>query len=605
MASMETSTFVGEPDATAMWTDSRAGRYDALISTARVMIVDDAQSTVDVLKAFLIESGYTQFVTTSDATAAVDMIRERKPDALLLDVHMPEISGLEILEIIRRDPELHSLPVIILTAATESEVKLQALSIGASDFLAKPVDPSELALRLRNTLASRAYLDHLASHDPVTGLLNAAGINDVLSQVLHKDAKNRAFSAVLVLSIDRLRGVFETMEPEVSAGLLEAIKRRMEEALDSAPDLGRYHLGRYSIDEFVLIVADLELPRNAEVLARKLAHKLGAVIAVGDQSFAASASIGIAISPSDGTNAASLTSKALAAASRAKSRAGGRWEFHADDLNAETRRKLRLEPDLRTAINEELLELYYQPKMDLRTGALFGCEALCRWSHPEFGFVSPPEFISLAEEAGLIGALGEWVLYRACADIASWHQQGGFDLNVSVNVSSTQLEEGLAVGAVERALEATGLGPAHLTLELTETVMLKDPEVSVSELNRLRELGASISIDDFGTGYSSLSYLTRLPADEIKIDRAFISPIGENDEGLPIVAAIIAMAHRLNCKVVAEGVETKAQLNRLRALRCDVAQGYLIGKPMPAPQLFDRLGKWRARRDARSAKAES
>ncbi len=295
-----------------------------------------------------------------------------------------------------------------------------------------------------------------------------------------------------------------------------------------------------------------------------------------------SASIGISLLPENAREVSALITQANMAMQHAKHLGGDNFQFFTDNLQACTLERLQLENQLRKAIDSGQLEVFYQPKLDLSLDSLQAAEALVRWRHPQRGLVSPADFIPLAEETGLIGAIGEFVLRRAASQACEWRQQGLGDIRVSVNVSVHQLRQGNLTTLVRRVLEETGL-PAHLLeLELTESQLLDNVESVLHTLNQLRELGVKLAIDDFGTGYSSLSYLKRLPVDYLKIDRTFVRDLTEDGEDAAITRAIIAMAHSLELKVVAEGVEEQQQLDFLKSQGCDEIQGFLISRPIEA-----------------------
>jgi EAL domain-containing protein (putative c-di-GMP-specific phosphodiesterase class I) len=276
----------------------------------------------------------------------------------------------------------------------------------------------------------------------------------------------------------------------------------------------------------------------------------------------------------------------------AKSLGRANFQFYHRGLNARALERLTLENDLRRALEQDQLSLYFQPQLDLRTGQVVGAEALLRWHHPERGLIPPDDFIALAEESGLILSIGQWVLRAGCSEACAWRRSGLGDLRVAINISSLQWQRPDFVAETVAVLRETGLPPALLELEVTESTAMAYAEATATTLQRLRALGMAVAIDDFGTGYSSLNYLKSFPLDRLKIDRSFIKDIGAEDGNAAIVTAIIAMAHQLQIEVVAEGVETEAQLAFLRAHDCDQIQGHLLGKPLPAAQFLDWLVTW-------------
>jgi EAL domain-containing protein (putative c-di-GMP-specific phosphodiesterase class I) len=324
-------------------------------------------------------------------------------------------------------------------------------------------------------------------------------------------------------------------------------------------------------------------------MASRLLAKLRLPMTVGGQELVVSASLGISLLPDNAREISTLVSQADMAMQHAKHLGGNTFQFYTDNLQACTLERLQLETQLRKAIDEHQLEVFYQPKLCLADDSLNAAEALVRWRHPERGLVPPGDFIGLAEETGLIAPIGEFVLRRACQQARDWQLQGLAQIRVSVNLSVHQLRQGKLTSLVRQVLDETGLAPQFLELELTESQLLDNVESVITTFQQLRDLGVKLAIDDFGTGYSSLSYLKRFPVDYVKIDQTFIRDLALGGEDAAITRAIIVMAHSLELKVVAEGVETQAQMDFLKAHQCDEIQGYLISKPVPAEQFAQLL----------------
>ncbi|MGZ5085149.1 MAG: putative bifunctional diguanylate cyclase/phosphodiesterase, partial [Usitatibacter sp.] len=323
-------------------------------------------------------------------------------------------------------------------------------------------------------------------------------------------------------------------------------------------------------------------------LLEKVLAAVSHPVVLGDRSMRPTCSIGVAIYPQDGADAATLLKNADGAMYRAKELGRNRFQFFTSDVHERIRRRMELETSLRQALDREEFELYYQPQVALRTGAIVGAEALIRWKHPQKGMVGPSSFIGFAEETGLIVPIGEWVLGQACAQNKAWQDAGLPSIPVAVNMSARQCEQRDLDGFVAETLARTGLAPGHLELEITESISMANPEQSVPLMRRLKDTGVALSIDDFGTGFSNLSYLKRFPVDRLKIDLSFVREITTDAGSLAISEAIITMSHSLNLQVVAEGVETQEQLDLLGARHCDLIQGYLYSPPVTA-EAFARL----------------
>ena len=428
---------------------------------------------------------------------------------------------------------------------------------------------------------SEERMRYLTHYDELTGLANRAMFRERLSEA-HQRVRQGGYRslALLHINLDRFKQLNDSLGHEVADQLLQKIARRLVNALPEADTIARL-----SGDEFaVLFNAYGNLSSLARV-ATRLATKLRVPVTIDGHELVVSASMGISLLPDNAREISALVSQSNMAMQHAKHLGGNNFQFYTDSLQASTLERLQLENQLRKAIEEKQLKVFYQPKLCLATGKLNAAEALVRWDHPTMGRVPPGDFIGLAEETGLIGPIGEFVLRQACWQACEWQRQGLDAIRVSVNLSVHQLRQGKLVSLVRQVLEETGLEPHFLELELTESQLLDSVEHIIATFQQLRDLGVKLAIDDFGTGYSSLSYLKRIPVDYVKIDQAFIRGLGEGTEDAAITRAIIAMAHGLSLKVVAEGVEHQEQLEFLKAERCDEVQGYLISRPVEAQVL--------------------
>ncbi|MGN8274904.1 EAL domain-containing protein [Pseudomonas sp. SMN5] len=435
--------------------------------------------------------------------------------------------------------------------------------------------------------ASEERMRYLTHYDELTGLANRSLFRERLHEAHQRIRQGgRRSLALLHIDLDRFKLLNDSLGHDIADQLLQKMARRLINALPEADTIARL-----SGDEFaVLFDAYGNLSSLARV-ATRLSAKLRLPVTIEGHELVVSASIGISLLPDNAREVSTLVSQANMAMQHAKHLGGDNFQFYTDSLQASTLERLQLENQLRKALEEQQLKVFYQPKLCLTTGRLNAVEALVRWEHPLMGQVPPGDFIGLAEETGLIGPIGEFVLRQACWQACEWQRQGLAPIRVSVNLSVHQLRHGKLVSLVRQVLEETGLAPQYLELELTESQLLDSVEHIIATFQQLRDLGVKLAIDDFGTGYSSLSYLKRIPVDYVKIDQAFIRGLEEGSVDTAITRAIITMAHGLSLKVVAEGVERREQLDFLKAEQCDEVQGYLISRPVEADELVRLLQK--------------
>ncbi|CAM3774249.1 putative bifunctional diguanylate cyclase/phosphodiesterase [Mesobacillus thioparans] len=415
----------------------------------------------------------------------------------------------------------------------------------------------------------------LAYYDQDTGLPNRMRFTEQLEEMIHRAKHNKELLAVLVIDIDRFKIINDSLGHYAGDIVLKELAERIQNKMPK----GAY-LGRFSGDKFTMqLTEDVNIDQTTR-MARELQKLISMPLYHQDQEFIVTASIGISSFPGDGLDEHTLLKNADIAMNRSKNQGGNKITYFSTGMNDQAMVRLELESYLRKALQKNEFHLCYQPLLDLQTGEITCTEALIRWQHPHLGLVSPAQFIPLAEETGLIEEIGAWVLTTACAQTKYWQQNGFPNLGISVNVSAYQFQQHAFIGQVIEALNVSGLDPGYLSLELTESAMLKDIVYSISVMKSLQELGVKVSIDDFGTGYSSLSYLRNLPIDTLKIDQSFINNLHDDPSDIAIVKAIITMGQGLAVKIVAEGVETHEQMNILRDLDCHYAQGYYIEKPL-------------------------
>ncbi|MGR9107334.1 MAG: putative bifunctional diguanylate cyclase/phosphodiesterase [Gammaproteobacteria bacterium] len=444
---------------------------------------------------------------------------------------------------------------------------------------------------LRNVTEERQQslqLARKATHDALTSLPNRNLLSDRLGHAIEKAHRAKTRVAVLFIDLDRFKMINDSLGHSAGDALLRNVAKRLRGCLRQDDSIAR--LGG---DEFIVVLEDLSNEHQASIAARKISEAMTGPILIEGHELCVSASIGIALFPKDGVDADSLVKNADIAMYRAKERGGNSIEFYTRAMNTRALERLKLGQQLRQALPRRELELYYQPRVDLKSGEIVAVEALLRWHHPESGMVAPGDFIPVAEETGSILAIGEWVLNTACRQARFWHDGGHRNLRIAVNLSVCQIRRGNMATLVSAALDAEKLPAEFLELEITESLFLKELETTIKALEAIREQGVRLAIDDFGTGYSSLAYLKRFPVDVIKIDQSFLVDFSQDRRTASLVAAIIAMGHGLDLMVVAEGVEKRTQLEFLRARQCDGFQGFYCSRPLPANEMSFLLANYK------------
>jgi diguanylate cyclase (GGDEF)-like protein len=435
-------------------------------------------------------------------------------------------------------------------------------------------------------------LKYLAYHDPITNLPNRIVYEDRLMQALNAAQRNGQILIVVFLDLDRFKNIKDTLGHSVGDCLLRDVGERLTSSVFES-DTVAYVGG----NEFALILTQIETVEEAAKIVHCIHGSFQQSFDINGHELYVTSSMGISIYPCDGEDVSSLIRNATAALIRAKDQGGNGYQFYTPGMNEKALKRLQMESILRKALEREEFVLYYQPQLDVNTGRLVGAEALIRWQHPTLGLISPSEFIPLAEDNGLIVPIGEWVLRKACLQKKIWQDMGFTPPTISINLCSRQFQQSNLVEVITQILIETAVDASSLELEITESAIMKDPQQTIALLKELKKMGLCISVDDFGTGYSSLSYLKQFPIDALKVDQSFVRDITKDQNDAAIVMAIITLAHSLNLKVTAEGVETEEQQTFLRLLRCDKVQGYLISKPLSAEE-FAR--NWGVKKEAAS-----
>ena len=535
------------------------------------VVLLDQEGTI----TWLSRSAETIFDYPRDAAigAGIDVILPLGPDrtgSLVERAQRPSEGPLEV-TLRRRSGEL--VPVEVEASVAELRERRMVVLV-VRDLTGRQ--------QTEETLRSLAY------HDPLTGLPNRLLFHDRLAQAIERAKRARQFLTVMLIDLDRFKLINDSLGLVTGDQIIKDVADRLVQALRKSDTVARL-----SGDEFMVLLLGTAGAEAAARVAQKLLEVLRPPLQVEGHELTMSASMGIALFPHDGDDADTLIKNAANALSRAKEQGRNHYQFYTDDMNATAFERLMLESGLRRALEQGELVLHYQPKVSLADGAVTGVEALLRWYHPDLGLVPPAEFIPLAEERGLIVPIGAWVLRTACAQVRRWQKLGHPRLELAVNISARQFQEKGFVPTVAAVVEEAGIPPELIELELTESVIMRDSPEVAQRLRELTALGIRLAVDDFGTGYSSLGYLRTFPIHALKIDRSFVRDIDRDPNSAALAEAIIAMAGSLRLKVVAEGVETTAQLGQLRRFGCQELQGYIFSKPLPPEELLALLEEGR------------
>ena len=550
----------------------------------RVLLVEGNAGDARLVREMLAEAGALPFdlMHVSRLSDALKRLKEAEFDAVLLDLNLPDARGLQAIAPV--SDTAPDVPIVVLSGLWDESLAVAAVQRGAQDYLVKGQGGASLLARsIRYAIErkqSEKYISYLAYHDGLTKLPNRRLLFDRLEQALALERRNQSTLALVFLGLDDFKHINDTLGHSAGDELLKSVAARLRGCVRQSDTIAR--IGG---DEFAMILPDIDRPDDARIFAEKILSALEAPFYVAGEELFVTASVGISLFPDDAREAEALLRNADVAMYRSKRIEGNTSSFYSRSVDSRTTERLVLSSDLRRAIERGELLVHYQPLVDLESGRTTAFEALARWQHPVLGLIPPTVFIPLAEETGLITRVGAWVLRSACLEACRWQDEGLRSIGVSVNLSSQQFNQAGLLDTVIQVLEETGMEPSLLELELTESGIMRDPESAITTLSGLRSLGVRIHVDDFGTGYSSLSHLKRLPIDGLKIDRSFVMDATRESIDAGIVRAIITMAHGLKMQVTAEGVTMKSQVDFLRELRCDRAQGFYFSPPLPRPAL--------------------
>ncbi|MBE9108108.1 EAL domain-containing protein [Nodosilinea sp. LEGE 07298] len=569
--------------------------------SASILIVDDDPNNFDVIDTLLDAEGY-QLHYASTGEAAIAALDHLEPDLILLDVMMPGLNGFEVCHWLKSSPTWATLPIIMVTALSEKQDLARCFSAGANDFISKPIHRLELIARVRSLLILReqyqqletfnaqlevkvlkrtAQLQAIISHDALTQLPSRAALNQTLAELLQ--AENSAF-AVIYLDCDQFKLINGSFGYALSNQLLRAIAARLQQLVPSDGLLAC--LGG---NEFCILLRQTSGIERVKWLIQTVLDSFKTPFSVSGVNIFITACLGVVLGHSDYSSPEQLLQDAGIALYRAKQQGVGSYQFFDPQMHQTMVDRLALENDLKRALDRQEFVVYYQPIVHLKTLKIAGLEALVRWQHPTRGLVAPGEFIPLMETTGLVVPVGLLVLKLACQQLHRWQQQGWTDLTMSVNLSVRQFACPTLLDDIDQILAATGIDPARLKLEITESAIMDNAETAIVLVEALRSRQIQISIDDFGTGYSSLGYLHQFSVNDLKIDRSFTSQIQVLTSKYKVVDTIITLGKQLGLTVTAEGIETQPQLERLQQLDCEMGQGYLFSKPLPAADIEARF----------------
>jgi diguanylate cyclase (GGDEF)-like protein len=554
------------------------GREDEEHEVREVLLVEDNLIDAQLIRRLLrrAASAYYRIIHVRTLNDAVLSAEELDPDVILADLNLPDSRGTQTVASLQTS--YPDIPLVIVSAWEDEAISLRSVKAGAQDYLVKGhIDAANLHRVIRYAVERKRTeleLVRLAHYDQLTALPNRTLLRERVKHALGRAMRSGTGIATLVLDMDRFKEINDTLGHELGDKVLIEAGRRIRASVRDQDTVAR--LGG---DEFAIVLEGVSEAKEVLAVVERITASLGHLTSIEGHAIKSSTSIGIAMYPENGSDLSELLQAADLAMYQAKSLGRGRYQFFAEAMQEEAQSRHALEWALQRAVERKEFRLVYQPQLCLRTGTVIGVEALLRWMNPTRGLLSPQHFIAGLEEFGLINELGEWVLQTACEQVRRWNGMDFEPMRIGVNVSAQQLEDPMLIDKIRSALEETKLPPEFLELELTESSLMSDPVEAGALLREIRRIGVRIAIDDFGTGYSSLTYLHDFPLNALKIDKCFVRTVESNDRGGPISDMIIGLGKNLGLDVIAEGVETEAQLEYLRAQGCDIAQGYLYARP--------------------------
>ncbi|MEP5567061.1 MAG: EAL domain-containing protein [Halioglobus sp.] len=584
---------------------------DRQYQRAKILVCDD-DFNVRLLTRQCLEAENMVVVEAADGPEAIDVFMRERPDLVFLDVEMPGMTGLEVCKRLRKMPQGESIPIMIVTGSDDRQSIDEGFEAGATQYKTKPVNWSLLGRDVQYMLrASDAFnslkrqedrLRYLAYYDPLTSLPNRRSFNEQLNRILKRCRRHKTSAALMFIDLDHFKRINDSIGHGRGDRLLVEIAKRLTVELREDDAINYYsdnnadegisdsntEIARLGGDEFTVVLSDINDALQVERVAKRILTTLSEPIALQSHNPVVTPSVGIALFPQDGEDPDTLVRNADTAMYAAKAQGRACFRFYDEEMNAKAVEQLKMEEELRDAMQNHELELRYQPQVDTTTGEVVSMEALVRWKHPTRGMISPLDFIPVAERTGQIIELGEWVMNEVARHCQYWDSMGLPPFRVCVNISPLQFNQSNLPQSIGEFLKRSGMKASRIELELTESAIMTDAQTNIEKLQQLKALGLELAVDDFGTGYSSLSYLKRFPIDTLKIDQSFVADLNSPD-GAAIVDAIIALSKTLNLRVIAEGIEEKEQLDYLVTRGADLLQGYFFSRPIYPEDVPDML----------------
>ncbi|GMR16722.1 MAG: hypothetical protein BMS9Abin31_1092 [Gammaproteobacteria bacterium] len=543
-----------------------------------IVVLADDDPSIRLMVRHVLESEDFDIIEASDGLEAIKAVEKHHPALILLDAVMPGIDGFTTCQQIKEKGHT-DIPVMMITGLDDDASVERAYEVGAIDFITKPIKWAVLKHRVKSVVAkviAERKVQLLAYRDTLTGLPNRLLFADRLEQAVMRSDRSRTSMALMLVDIDDFKLVNDSFGHDAGDKLIKAVGELISKSLRRADTIAR--LGG---DEFAVIIEGIDGPEDAISIADNLTTILEHNVRLDDQETYTSASIGIAIYPDDGKDARTLLKNADTAMFRAKENGRHCFQFYKPEMSVSAMERLDLENSLKAAFENDEFLIHYQPVIDIHKNEVVGVEALLRWQHPDKGMIQPSDFVGVVEDCGLIVALGEWLIFSVCKQIKMWQDAGLENQNVSINLAPRQFKEQDLVALFTQAMAESNIEGTSLSVEVTERTLIDNIGEVESTLKKLRDMGLKILLDDFGTGYASLAYLKEFPVDVVKIDRAFITGIPDNEEDSTIVDAIAGLTRGLKLSLHAEGVENERQLSVLKSIGCQYAQGFYWSKALP------------------------